>query len=70
VSGTPVMWRRLVELKVRDGLRSRKVEGGGLIELELGLGRAASWGHAGRPMGQVEMEEDVLNGGGERDARR
>jgi len=64
------MERRLVELKVRDGLRSRQVEGWGLIERELGLRRAPSGGEAGRAMGQVEMEEDALHGGGEGDARR
>ena len=64
------MGRRLVERKVRDGLRIRKIEGGGLIELELGLGRAACGRDQGRPMRQVEVEKDALNGGGEGDARR
>ena len=35
--------------------------------MEFGLGRPASGGDAWRPMRQVEMEEDVLHGGGERD---
>ena len=43
------------------------IPGSGLVEVEFGLGRAASGGRAGRPMRQVEMEEDVLHGGGEGD---
>ncbi len=42
---------------------SGEIEGRGLVEVELGLGRAASGGHLGRPMGQVEVEEHVLHGG-------
>ena len=57
----------LIELVLRDGLRSGEIEGRGLVEVEFGLGRAASGGHAGRPMGQVEVEEDALDGGGEGD---
>ena len=59
----------LIKLVLRDDFGSREVEGRGLIEVELGLGRTASGGHAGRPMGQVEVEEDVLHGGGESDER-
>jgi len=66
-SGIPVMGRRLIELELRDGLRSREVEGRGLVEVEFGLGRAPSGGHPGGPMRQVEVEEDALYGGGEGD---
>jgi len=59
----------LIELVLRDGFGSREVEGRGLVEVEFGLGRAASGGHAGRPMGQVEVEEDALHGGREGDER-
>jgi len=45
-------------------------EGRGLVKVEFGLGRPASGGDAGRPMGQVEKEEDALDGRGEGDARR
>jgi hypothetical protein len=41
----------------------------GLIELKFGLGRTPGGGHPGRPMGQVEVEEDVLHGGREGDER-
>jgi len=63
------MRRGLIELELRDGLRSREVEGRGLVEVELGLGRAPSGGHAGRSAGEVEMEENTLHGGGEGDER-
>lgn len=66
-SGTPVVRRGLIELVLRDGLGSRKVEGWGLIEVELGLGWTASRSDPGRPMGEVEMEEDALYGGGQGD---
>jgi hypothetical protein len=56
--------RGLIELILRDEFGSREVEGRGLIEVELGLGRAPSGGRAGRPMRQVEVEEDALYGGG------
>jgi hypothetical protein len=46
-SGVPVMGRRLVELVLRDGVGIREVEGRGLIEVELGLGRAACGGTRG-----------------------
>jgi len=44
-SGIPVMGRRLVELVLRDGLRSREIEGRGLIEVgpTLRVG-APAWG--------------------------
>ena len=58
-SGLPVMWSRLVELELRDGVGSREIEGRGLIEVEFGLGRIPSGGHPGRPMGQVEMEQNA-----------
>ena len=57
----------LIELVLRDSVGSREVEGRGLIEVEFGLGRTPSGRHAGRPMRQVEMEEDVLHGGGKGD---
>ena len=69
-SGLPVMRSGLIELVLRDGLRSREVEGRGLIELKFGLGRTPGGGHPRRPMRQVEMEQDALYGGGEGDARR
>jgi hypothetical protein len=68
-SGLPVMGSGLIELVVRDGVGSGEIEGRGLVEVQLGLGRAASGGDAGRPMGEVEMEEDALDGGGEGDER-
>lgn len=68
-SGVPVMGRVLVELVLGEGLGSLEIEDRGLVEVELGLGRAACGGHPGRPMWQVEMEEDVLHGGGEGDER-
>ena len=54
----------LIELELRDGLGSREVEGRGLIEVELGLGRTPGGRHPGRPVRQVEMEKDALDGGG------
>jgi len=66
-SGIPVLGRGLIELEVRESVGSGEIEGRGLVEVQLGLGRAASGGYAGRPMGQVEMEEDALYGGGEGD---
>jgi len=69
-SGIPVMGSGRIELVVRESVGSGEIEGRGLVEVELGLGRPPSGGYAGRPMGQVEMEEDVLHGGGEGDARR
>ena len=68
-SGIPVVGWGLIELELREGLRSRELESWGLIEVELGLGRAPSGGHAGRLVRQVEMEEDALYGGGEGDER-
>jgi hypothetical protein len=59
----------LIELVVRDGLRSGESEGRGLVEVEFGLGRATGGGHPGRPMREVEMEEDALHGGREGDER-
>ena len=59
----------LIKLVLRDGLGRREVEGRGLVEVELGLGRTPGRGHPGRPMGQVEVEEDVPYGGGEGDER-
>ena len=49
----------LIELELRDGLGSREVEGRGLIEVELGLGRTPGGRHPGRPVRQVEMEKDA-----------
>ena len=66
-SDLPVVGRRLVELILRAGLGIGEVEGGGLIEVKFGLRRAASGGHPGRLMRQVEMEEDAIHGGGEGD---
>jgi len=66
-SGIPFVGRRPIELILGDGLRSREVEGRGLVEVEFGLGRAACGGHAGGPRRQVKMEEDALHGIGERD---
>lgn len=68
-SDLPVLGRRLVELVLRAGLGIGEVEGGGLIEVKFGLGRAPSGGHPGGPMRQVEMEEDALDGGGQGDER-
>jgi len=68
-SDLPVMGSGLIELVLRDGLRSGEIEGRGLVEVEFGLGRAAGGGDPGRSMGQVEVEEDVLHGGGESDER-
>ncbi len=68
-SGLPVVGYGLIELVLRESVGSGEIEGRGLIEAQLGLGRAASGGDAGRPMRQVEMEEDVLHGGGKRDER-
>jgi hypothetical protein len=47
-SGVPVMGRVLVELVLGDGLGSFEIEDRGLVEVELGLGRAACGGHPGR----------------------
>jgi len=69
-SELPVVGRGLIELELRDNIGSGGIEGRRLVEVELGLGRATGGGHAGRPMGQVEVEEDALDGGGEGDARR
>jgi len=69
-SDLPVLGRGRIELELRDRVGGGEIEGGGLIERELGLGRAPSGGGAGRPMGQVEMEEDAFHGGGEGDAGR
>ena len=66
-SELPVVGRGLIELELRDSIGSGEIEGRRLVEVEFGLGRAASGGHAGRPMGQVEVEEDALDGGGEGD---
>ena len=68
-SGLPVMGSGLIKLVLRDGFGSREVEGRGLVEVELSLGRTPSRGHPGRPMRQVEMEEDALHGGGQGDER-
>jgi hypothetical protein len=68
-SDLPVLGRRLIELELRDGLGRREVEGRGLVEVEFGLGRAASGRHAGRPMRQVKIEEDAPYGGRESDER-
>ncbi len=68
-SGVRVVGRGLIELILRDELGSREVEGRGLIKVEIGLGRAPSGGHPGRPMRQVEVEEDGLHGGREGDER-
>ncbi len=75
--------RRMVPWAVGNGLVRRAgvartgpghalglpVMGSGLIELKFGLGRAPIGEHQVRPMGQVEMEEGALDGGGEGDAR-
>ena len=66
-SDLPVLGRRLIELELRDSVGSGEIEGRGLVEVKLGLGRAARGGDPGRPMRQIEMAEDALNGGGERD---
>ena len=68
-SGIPVVGRGLIELELRESLGSGEIEGRGLVEVELSLGRAASGGHPGRPMRQIEMAEDTLYGGGEGDER-
>ncbi len=68
-SGFPVVRRGLIELELRNGFGSREIEGRGLVEVEFGLGRAASGGHAGRPMRQVEVEKDALHGRGHGDER-
>jgi hypothetical protein len=68
-SDLPVLGRRLIELELRDGLGRREVEGRGLVEVEFGLGRAASGRHAGRPMRQVKIEEDAPYGRRESDER-
>jgi hypothetical protein len=68
-SGLPVMGWRLIKFELRDGFGIRGVEGRGLVEVEFGLGRTPGGGHAGMPMRQVEMEEDVLHGGGKGDKR-
>jgi hypothetical protein len=47
-SGVPVMGRVLVELVLGDGLGSLEIDDRGLVEVELGLGRAAYGGHPGR----------------------
>ena len=49
----PVMGRRMVELVLGDGLGIRETEGRRLIEVDFGLGRAPSGGHAGGPMWEV-----------------
>jgi hypothetical protein len=54
-----------LELELRDRVGGREIEGRGLVEVKLALGRPTSGGHAGRPVGQVEMEQDALHGGGE-----
>jgi hypothetical protein len=69
LSELPLMGSGLIELELRDGFGIGEVEGRGLIELKFGLGRSPGGGHPGGPMGQVEVEEDVLHGGGEGDER-
>jgi hypothetical protein len=64
VSCIPVLGRGLIELELRDIVGDGKIEGRGLVEVKLGLGRAASGRDAGRPMRQIEMQEDALHGGG------
>ena len=68
-SSLPVVGQGLIELELRDGLRSGEIEGRGLVDVELGLGRATGGGHPGRPMREVEVEEDALDGRGQGDER-
>lgn len=64
-SGLPVKGRCLIELELRaSSLRSREIDGRGLIEVELGLRRSPRGGDPGGPMWEVEMEEDALEGAG------
>ena len=48
----------LVEVEVGGGLGARGVEGGRLVEEEVGLGRATRRGDRRRPVGELEVEED------------
>jgi len=66
-SNLPVLGRGLIELELRESVGSGEIEGRGLVEVEFGLGRAARGGTPVRPMRQIEMAEDALDGGGERD---
>ena len=63
-SGLPVLGSGRIELELRGRVGGGKVEGWGLVEVKLALGRAASGRDAGRLMGQIEMEQDALHGGG------
>ena len=65
-----VLGRGRIDLELRESEGRGEVEGRGLVEVKLGLGRDASGRDQGRPMRQIEMVEDALDGGGERDARR
>ena len=68
-SGIPVMGGGLIELVLPDSVGSGEIEGRGLVEVEFGLGRVAFGGRPGRQMRQIELEEDALDGGGEREER-
>ena len=50
-SSVPVGGRGPVELELRDRLGNGEIEGGGLIEVELRLGRASRRGHSGKDNG-------------------
>jgi hypothetical protein len=56
--------QELVEVEVRGGLGVARVEGGGLVEVELGLGRPSGGGDGGWPVGEVQVQEDPLDDGG------
>ena len=55
---------RLIELELRGRVGGSEIEGWSLVEIKLSLGRTASGRDAGRLMGQIEMEQDALHGGG------
>ena len=59
----------LIKLEFRDRVWDGEIEGRGLVEVQLGLGRATGGGHPGRPMREVEVEEDALDGRGKGDER-
>jgi hypothetical protein len=51
-------WQGLVEEKLRDRFAEGWIEGGGLVEEEVSLGRSASGENGWLQVGQFEVEED------------
>ena len=64
-----VLGRGRIDLELRESLGSGEIEGGGLVEVEFGLGRAACGRDEAGPMRQIKMAEDAPDGGVKRDER-